>query len=57
MKTTTGWTQPTEDKLWFMETFSFPDLNKVRISLKKSNYSKEQIKEIIDGLKTLKEDK
>ena len=38
-----------------MKTFVFPSLKKVRASLRKSNYPKKTIKEIIAGLKTLPE--
>lgn len=41
--------------LSFMETFSFPNLKKMTVSLKKAKYSTEEIKEIISGLKTLPE--
>lgn len=45
-----------EDMLAFMETFNFPSLSTVRRSLKASGrYTKEQIDEIVAGLKDLPE--
>ncbi|MBU0998115.1 hypothetical protein KJ570_01080 [Patescibacteria group bacterium] len=43
------------EALLFMETFSFPNLKKMKASLKKEKYSTEEINEIILGLKTLPE--
>jgi len=60
MKTLTavvfGFTElQSEDKLSFMDVFTFPNLNKIRSDLKKAGYGKEKINEIISGLKTLPE--
>lgn len=44
-----------EEVLSFMETFSFPNLKNIKASLKKANYSTEEVTEIISGLKTLPE--
>lgn len=45
-----------EDLLSFMESFDFPDLVQLKISLKDSGlYTREQINEIISGLATLPE--
>lgn len=43
------------DTLSYMETFTFPDLKKVGVSLQNSKYSEKQIEEVIAGLKTLPE--
>ena len=43
------------DEISYMETFSFPDLEVIKLSLEKSNYSEDQKKELILGLKTLPE--
>lgn len=46
----------TEDKLSFMETFDFPDLNQLKISLIDSgSYTSKQVDEILAGLSTLPE--
>lgn len=48
--------QSEEDLLSFMESFDFPDLAQLKISLKNSGlYTQEQINEIISGLATLPE--
>ena len=45
-----------EDMLSFMETFNFPSLSTLRSSLKASGqYTKEQIDEIVAGLRDLPE--
>jgi len=44
-----------EDKLSFMDVFTFPNLKKVRSDLKEAGYKEEKIDEIISGLKTLPE--
>lgn len=45
-----------EDMLSFMETFNFPSLSNLRSSLKASGqYTKEQLDEIVAGLKDLPE--
>ena len=44
-----------EDKLSFMDVFTFPNLEKVHSDLKKAGYKEEKISEIISGLKTLPE--
>lgn len=46
-----------DDSISFMDTFVFPDLEKVKTSLEKSKYSKKEINEIVTGLKTLIEHK
>jgi len=52
---TLGFTDIEPDILSFMETFVPSDLKKVKTSLRESKYSKEQINEIVVGLKTLSE--
>jgi len=45
-----------EDTLSFMDTFNFPGLDSIKLSLTKSGqYTLEQIEEILSGLKTLPE--
>ena len=52
---TLGYTDAETDELSFMETFSSPILSEVEKNLNESNYSVEQVSEIITGLKTLPE--
>lgn len=44
------------DELLFMESFDFPNLKTLKSNLTKTtNYSKDQIEEVVNGLNTLSE--